>query len=198
MKNRVDDMYESLRAQIEENFLLICEEIQKIYSNEYQKIWMEIASKLTELFLATVTLQQNKKKGEIKYIYIQYLHSSLNTGKWGYRIEVFDEKFYLSKEEICVYYYPEFLYQLWEKDLMLWNQKLRPMYPRIQEYEMEKIKTEYIEYYNLICRTLFKELAILILNLSAWKQVKREKKVTILFGGYMEKGIIIHSNEIDM
>lgn len=63
MKNRVDDMYESLRAQIEENFLLICEEIQKIYSNEYQKIWMEIASKLTELFLATVTLQQNKKKG---------------------------------------------------------------------------------------------------------------------------------------
>ncbi len=63
---------------------------------------------------------------------------------------------------------------------------------------MEKIKTEYIEYYNLICRTLFKDLAILILNLSAWKQVKREKKVTILFGGYMEKGIIIHSNEIDM
>ena len=197
MEERVENMYKSIRIQIEENFVLICKEIQEIYNNEYPKIWGEIASILTELFLATVKLQLDKKKEEIEYIYIQYLHSSLNTGRWGYRIEVFDEKFYLSKEEICAYYYPEFLYPVWEKDLNMWTQKLRSMYPRIQAYEMEKIKTEYIEYYNLICRTLFKELAILIINLSAWKQVKKGKEVTILFGGYMEKGTIIYSDKIN-
>lgn len=195
METRLEEITIYLKAPMEERFYLSCGRIEQMYNMQYQKIWDSLKKMFTSLFMKTIHAQAEGKKEAIHYLAIQYLHSSLCIGTWGYRIETFDADLYLNEYETEEYYYPYFLYSFWEEDIEFLHNVLKKEYIRIQAYEIEEIKTNYILYYNGIFKNLLKELIPKIFKIPLWDEVKKESNVKIIFGEYMGTGELIKTEE---
>lgn len=84
----VDEMYKADKAAIEENLILA-----------FEKVCSQ-----------TITLQEKQVKGEIKYIYISLLRTSIFENKGEYRIDLYDENWFLDKEENSINIDLNFIY----------------------------------------------------------------------------------------
>lgn len=189
------------------------EEVLKEFKNKYvDDMWVndfikndefyiankeEIDSKLRQKFdflcKKCIEMQNSNLKGEVNYIYFSLLRTSILEGKGEFRIDFYDENWFLDKEECSDNIELDFLYNtLFELESTLKSKKIE--YGRtITEMDVEYIILDEADKYHILCGEFLKDMVKeQFINLPSYKEMKKSSNLKILVGEFMDETEIIY------
>ena len=166
---------------------------KKIEKNE-KVIKNEILLNFNKVCENAKNLQNQNLKKEIKFIYISFLRTSLLENKGIWRIDLFDENWFLDKEECFINLDFSFIYEdLF--DFIEGLQEKKKEYGRsITEMDIEKIKLqEGDKYHNLIMRFFENKINELI-ECENFKEMNKHNELMIFTGEYMDEVELLYES----
>lgn len=187
--NREKEILEYITPFFEKRFFYSCKIIQKEFSRN-NKNKLDILKIINEKI---ILLQKEQNKRKIGYLYISYLRSSLLTQTYDFRIDFYDKNFYLDENPIYTYIPLDFIFSYYNNDIFYLIENMKKAFIRLQQYEIELVQKKYAFYYYKISAKFFADLADEIFNMSSFFELQMEKEVKVIFGEYMDKGILLYN-----
>lgn len=165
----------------------------EFYKSNKEEIDSKLRQKFELLCNKCIEMQNNNLKGEVSYIYFSSLRTSILEGKGEFRIDFYDENWFLDKEECSNNIELDFLYiTLFELESTLKSKKIE--YGRtITEMDVEYIILDEADKYHILCGEFLKDMVKeKFINLSSYKEMKRSSNLKILVGEFMDEAEIIY------
>ncbi|OCA96886.1 hypothetical protein [Clostridium beijerinckii] len=166
-----DEIYKSDKEAIEENLMISFEDICK---------------KATEL-------QKNKVKGEIKYIYFSLLRTKILEYEGEYRVDLYDENWFLDKKETSTNLDLNFLYvPLF--DFIRELKEKKKMYGRtITDMDVENIMLGEVNKFHVLAVEFLRNTVEKFVTTPAYDEMEKADDIKILAGEYMDEAEIIYT-----
>lgn len=180
-----------LQSYMEECFLKSCQYVQAEMDTYADKTWKELRDTIYGILLEAGILQKQNKKGDIQYLAFHFMQYGMYMDKLEMRIEVLDDRFYLDEEEAAGYYRPAFLLNRYLADLDFLYRKAGESFIRLQDYELEKVKEEYANFFSAILFQMMKGLSGLIMELVKESGIRITDRFMMIYGEYMECAVIL-------
>ncbi len=136
-----------------------------------------------------------KENKSVIYIVFSVLESSILTKSYELQIAFYDEKIYLDENAVYVYWTPYFLFRHVDDDMLLLRKKASETVIRIREYELERIRRQYVVNHYFQVSVLLKNALPAILNSEKKDCMVFGEKVSVLYGRYMERPMLIYNLE---
>lgn len=165
------------------------------HSKEIVHTFLEAFKEVVE---QTTILQDEKKKGKVKYILFSHLYSSIFLQRYLIRIDFMDHAFYSDPSQTVSYWDARDIYQLFEGDVEAIREELGKNFLRIREYEADYIRYAYAPYYHGLTKAFLQAMLEEALPESNFlpQQGRLESRTRILFGEYMgEADVLFHLGE---
>lgn len=189
------DIKDYLNGYTENIFENACRNIQKDWAKEKEQIREEVVQCIKKVWKKTVSQQDCNGKGIVKYWIISIQRSSLLHDEIAFRVETFDDGFYLDGAEAAEEYQPEFLKVYWSHDLEQLSSLLKKRFVRIQKYQYDIIREVYSLYYYAVIYQLLKVVLKRILEEVCVDKERISKDYKVIFGYYMGQGTILYEGE---
>ena len=189
--DRREDIIQFIRPHMEERFQESCREIQKKLEEHGSVMWNEVRELIQEILENTVNMQERNRKGKIAYFVCSFLQSGVYLNRLLLRMETLDEGFYLDKQEIVDYYFPQLLQDNYLEDLGFLNQKVYGEFARVQNHELDEISKVYTEYYNALMFKIVQDLSSLIMRTVMESEVSLSDDFQIIYGEYMGSATVL-------
>lgn len=123
---------------------------------------------------------------------ISYLQNSVLTGSYELRIDLYDKEFYLDSAECCTYWKPEFITRYLLKDVEHFKNVIRFKVPQIRGYEIQQFIDGYLLNYMYLLAQFFQQILPQVLDKTKTLfQEVAEENMSVIFGEYMGKGIVV-------
>lgn len=168
--------------------------IQERLDGSKEELKEKIIYKFKEACNKAKVQQEENLKNEIKYIYISYLRTSLLQNLSLYRIDLYDDKWYLDKEECYVNIDLSVIYESLfkhEKEL----QERKKEYSRtITEMDVEKIKLQESDKYHEIGIKFLDSIINDLVECNEYKEIKKSEEIIIFAGEYRDEAVILYKN----
>ena len=167
-------------------------ELMKNYKDEETDILAGLEERLGEVFQKAQQMQKADRKGKICTMGISYLQSSVLTGNYELRIDLYDKEFYLDSAECCTYWNPAFITEYIQKDIKYSKYNIHGKVPQIRTYEIQEFMDGYIINYLYLLAQFLEQIMpqILCKIRPAFREVM-DDGMHVIFGEYMGKGMII-------
>lgn len=172
----VDEMYKSDKAAIEENLIKTFEEVCK----------------------QTIALQEKQLKGEIKYIYISLLRTSIIENKGEYRIDLYDENWFLDKEEDSINIDLDFIYVPLFDFVKELKEKKNQYGRTITDMDIEDIMLREVYKFHVLAMEFIKGIVEKFTTTPSYENMKKTKDIAILAGEYMDEAEIIYPLQLSI
>lgn len=184
-KERVLDEFKLkyVEGHFYENSLKIYED----FENQKKIINEDILSKFKEGCRKALEFQKSGLKGEIKYIYFSYLRTSIMEDKSTYRIDFFNDKWFMDKEECSMDFNMDFVYKPLFNHMEELNIKKSEYGRTITEMDIEKIKLKEADRYNSIALNILNNMVEEFINSNEYKEMKKCDEIHIFAGEYMDE-----------
>lgn len=192
MTERQQQIMEIGKGMMEPIFMGQLPELIKNYKDRETEILEELEEKLQEIFLKAQQMQNVNRKGKICTMGISFLQSSVLTGSYELRIDVYDKEFYLDSVECCTYWKPEFITGYLLKDAEYFKNRIRFKVSQIKTYEIQQFIDGYLLNYMYLLVQFFKQILPQVLErIKILFEEVVEENLTVIFGEYMGKGIVV-------
>ena len=177
---------------MEPRFMGQLPELMKNYKAEETEIIAGLQEKLQEVFQKAQQMQKVDRKGKICTMGVSYLQSSVLTGSYDLRIDLYDKEFYLDSAECCTYWKPAFITEYIQKDIKYFKYNIHGKVPQIRTYEIQEFMDGYIINYLYLLAQFLEQIMpqILCKVRPAFREVM-DDGMHVIFGEYMGKGMII-------
>lgn len=177
---------------MEPRFMGQLPELMKNYKDEETDILEGLEERIGEVFQKAQQMQNADRKGKICTMGISCLQSSVLTGSYEMRIDLYDKEFYLDKAECCTYWKPEFITKYLLKDVEYFKNEIRFKVPQIKSYEIQQFIDGYLLNYMYLLVQFFQQILPQVLaKAKTLFQEVAEENMTVIFGEYMGKGIVV-------
>lgn len=189
-KEKIMDEFKTkyVEGRFEEEYPKIQEKLNK----DKEVIKEEIITKFKEVCNKAKNMQEENLKNQIQYIYISYLRTSLMQNTGIYRIDLYDDKWFLDKEECSVDIDLRCIYN----SLFVHAEELqdrKKAYGRtITEMDVEKIKLKEGDKYHKIGIDIFKTLVSDLVKCEEYKEMKKSEEICIFAGEYRDEAVLIY------
>lgn len=190
--DRRNQISQFLQPYMESCFQKSCEIIQSQIESNYYEIWCELKNEILICLKNTDDMQKKQNKGGLQYLVFSILKYGMYLDSLEMRIDAFDDSFYLDEQEAASYYHPIFLRDRLVEDLNFLCKKVKENFIRLQNYEFLDIKREYADFYYAILFRMLESMAGVIVDTVMDSGVNVTADFKIIFGGYMEKGVVIY------
>lgn len=192
MTERQQQILEIGKEMMEPIFMGQLPELMKNYKAEETEILTGLEERLQEVFHKAQQMQKADRKGKICTMGISYLQSSVLTGSYELRIDLYDKEFYLDSAECCTYWKPEFITSYLLKDVEYFKNEIRFKVPQIKAYEIQQFIDGYLLNYMYLLVQFFQQIMPQFLNKTKMSfQEVAEESMKVIFGEYMGKGIVV-------
>lgn len=195
MGTRQEEMQKLAKQYLEERFITNLPKILEDYKCHKELLYEQFVHILEDLRKKAEDLYTSGKKGKIQYIVISYLLSGVLTGKYDFKIDLFDEQFYLDEVELSDYWNYPYLFFCYEQDINQFEHYIRKRMIRIQKWEIQKIALQYFNDYLLLVIPLFREFVARIQKEQGFFWFSEEEDLQVSFGGYLDKGMILYGEK---
>lgn len=168
-------------------------ENDEFYRNNKEEIDSKLRMQFESVCKKCIDLQEENLKGEIHYIYFSLLRTSILEGKGEFRIDFYDENWFLDKEECSINMDLSFLYQtLFEMESSLKSKKME--YGRdITDMDIEDIIMDEADKYHILCAEFLKEIINeQFINIDSYKEINKGSNLKILVGEFMDDVEIVY------
>jgi len=166
----VDEMYKGDKAAIEENLSLSFDKVCK----------------------QAIVFQGKQLKGEIKYIYISLLRTSILENKGEYRIDLYDENWFLDKEETNINIDLNFIYVPLFDFIKELKEKKKEYGRTITDMDIENIMLREVYKFHVLALEFLKGLIENFIKISSYEEMEKAEDIRILAGEYMDEAEIIY------
>lgn len=166
--------------------------IDKRYYENKHNIKENLLGAFDSLCKNAVTLQELEKKGPIKYIYFSFLRTSIMQNTSLYRLDAYDEKWFLDKEECTASFEVDFIFNsLFQHMEELENKKME--YGRqITSMDIERIKLLEAPKYHIMTVEFIRSLVQHLVEIESYKKMLKSKDICIMAGEYMDASEILY------
>lgn len=163
----------------------------------YAKNKASIEKELTDAFVKVChqaqLLQQQQRKGSIHYIYFSFLRTSILENKSIYRIDFYDENWFLDNEECCGHWDVDFIYHSLFQHMRELEEKRKAYARKVTAMDIEHFKLFEAFKYNMLVIEFIREQLPALLEQEAFKGVKCSEELHILAGEYMDQSEILYA-----
>lgn len=188
-------MFEFKTKYVEGHFQEQFPKIQEKINKNKETLKEGIISRFKEVCCKAINMQEQALKNEIKYIHISFLRTSLMESSGIYRIDLYDDKWFLDKEDCSVNIDLSLIYEsLFEHMKKLMERKME--FGRIiTEMDIEKLVLKEADKYHKIGIDIFKSLVSDLEKCHKYEEMKKSKEISILAGEYRDEAEIIYTLE---
>jgi len=172
------------------------EEIRSIderYKNDKENIEGELIASFEKLCENAISLQKDGTKGNINYVYISFLRTSIMNNTCTYRLDAYDENWFLDKEECYSLWKPSFIYTSLFSHMEILEEKKIEYGRAITSMDLEKIKFFEAERYHILTVEFIREIMPKLIENPLFKKMGKTESISILIGEYMDKSEILYS-----
>ncbi|WP_252244582.1 MULTISPECIES: hypothetical protein [unclassified Clostridium] len=169
--------------------------IDEFYRNNKEDIDSELIKRFDSVCEKCIDMQKNNLKGKVTYIYFSLLRTSIIEAKGEFRIDLYDENWFLDKQESSISIKLDFLYSsLFEMKSNLKSRKIE--YGRtITDMDIEHIILDEADKYHILAVEFLKELVSKFIESDSYKEMKKSSNIKILAGELMDSSEIIYEND---
>lgn len=171
------------------------EELKKIlekYNKDRESIKENLNLKFQSLCQEAILFQEKDLKGEIKYIYFSMLRTKLLENKGQWRIDLYDEKWFLDKEECSINIDLDFIYEPLFNHMKELSVKKKEFGGTVKEKDIEAIKLKEADKYHSLALNIIRETLQSFLECTSYKEMKKKEDIAIMAGEYMDAAIQIN------
>lgn len=173
----------------------------KNISNRYLGSQDEIEGELIDIFdklcRRTKELQEKGLKNKVKYIYFSILRTKIMENKGVYRIECYDEDWYLDEVEVYELWNPDFIYKSLFDHMEELEEEKKKYLRKITSMDIEKIKQVEASKYHILACEMIRDIVEKLIELESFKEIVEESGYLILFGEYKGDSELIYQKESD-
>jgi len=176
-------------------------EVSKIYerfngNKEERKdnIKEEIINNFKKLCSYSIELQKKGLKGVIQFIHISYLRTSLMENRGIYRIDIYDDRWFVDKEECYTNLNLDFIFQSLFSHISELEQHKKEYGRTITEMDIERIKLKEADKYNDLAIKIFKSMIDDFIECDEYKDMKKHEEIMILAGEYKDEAILLYES----
>jgi hypothetical protein len=192
---------EKVLKEFEEKYVTdtYVDEFEKIienYKTDRESIKEILISKFNSVCKEAILLQEKELKGEIRYIYFSMLRTRLLEDKGQWRIDLYDEKWFLDKEECQVYIDLDFIYEPLFNHMKELSGKKKEYDGIIKEKDIESIKLREANKYHVLALNVIRDIMQSFLECESYKEMKKKEDIVIMAGEYMDASITIYSKNL--
>lgn len=170
-------------------------EIDERYKKNITTIDEELTSKFDSICRSGIDLQEQGLKGDIKYIYFSLLRTSLLKNKGEFRIDLYDEKWFLDKSECSIKINLDFIYDSLFKHMEELKENKKKNIRGIRDMEIESIMLKEADKYHVLAIEFFKNSIEKLLEIPSYKELKKIEDIRIMAGEYMDAAEIIYPEQ---
>ena len=185
--DRDKQLEEIAKEYLQQRYSVVLQEIERYYQSQKGEIMEQLACKLRK------GLEDCKKKNKsVIYIIFSILESSILTKSYELQIALCDERLYLDENAVYVYWTPSFLFEHVEEDMLLFHKKASQTVIRIREYEVERVRKQYVVNHYFQVSVLLRDMIPAILSYEKADCAVLGPTTSILFGKYMERPMLLY------
>ncbi|WP_202113494.1 hypothetical protein [Paenibacillus sp. MMS18-CY102] len=168
-----------------------------LIESEYERRQAEIESAFLAAFdeacKQSAMLQQTGGKGKAVYIYISLLRTQVMEGRAGYRIEVYDENWFMDRQDCAGVWEADFIFQPLFARMEALKGQLGQYARKVTVMDIDQmIQLELITYHTLTIE-LLKEMVPRLLPRSEWfESMVRSDALKILAGEYRDASELLY------
>lgn len=166
------------------------------YMKHKEKIEEDLASTFNSVCKEAILLQEKQLKGEIKYIYFSMLRTMILENKGSWRIDLYDENWFLDKEECSINIDLNFIYEPLFNHMEELLTKRKQYGRTIKENDIQLIKQKEANAYHCFALYVIKDLLKIFLEDLAYKEMKKKEDIAIMAGEYMDAAVTIYSKKL--
>lgn len=162
------------------------------YTENKEKIKENLSAAFNSVCKEAILLQEKQLKGEIKYIYFSMLRTMLLENKGSWRIDLYDENWFLDKEECSINIDLNFIYEPLFNHMKELLTKKNEYGRTIKENDIHLIKQKEANTYHCFVLSVITDLLKIFLEDLAYKEMEKKEDIVIMSGEYMDAAIKIH------
>ncbi len=163
------------------------------YKTSREKIKENLTSKFNSVCKEAISLQEKELKGEIRYIYFSMLRTKILENKGEWRIDLYDEKWFLEKEECSINIDLEFIYEPLFNHIKELLEKKKEYGRIIKERDIEAMKLKEANKYHILAANVVIQMLQSFFECTSYNEMKKKEDLKIMVGEYMEASVMIYS-----
>ncbi|OOM07384.1 hypothetical protein [Clostridium saccharobutylicum] len=167
-------------------------EVDEMYKSDKAAIEEKLISTFEEVCNKAVQLQEKRLKGEIKYVYISLLRTSILENKGEYRIDLYDENWFLDKQETSVNIDLNFVYVPLFDFINELKEKKHEYGRTITDMDIESIVLREILKFHILVVEFLRDIVKKFITVPSYENMKKSSDIKILAGEYMDEAEIIY------
>ena len=145
-----------------------------------------------------ITLHNQNAKGNIKYIYFSFLRTSIMEDTAFYRIDAYDEKWFLDKEECFAMWDAEFIFRNLFDHMKETKTKTGGYARKITPIDIEEIKQCEALKYHTLTMEFIKEMIPMLIECTPYKDMAKAPDINILAGEFMDRSEVVYKAVNDL
>lgn len=190
--NKEKIMDEFKTKYVEGRFYEESPKIYEMFENNKKSIIEELIFTFKEVCKKAINMQEQDLKNDIKYIYISYLRTSLMQNSGIYRIDFYDDKWFLDKEECFVNIDLSFIYEPLFNHASELQEKRKEYGRTITEMDIEKIMLKEGDKYHRLGIKILESIVNDFVECDEYKEMKKNDEISILAGEYYDEAVLIY------
>lgn len=167
-------------------------EIDKRYKQNKENIENELISAFELVCEKSLKLQNQGEKGDIKYIYISFLRTSIIDNKSFYRMDTYDENWFLDKKECFSLWNSDFIFASLFNHTKDLEHKKADYFGKITSMDIDRIKFLESTKYHVLAIEFIRNLILIFTENSKYKEMGKTHDICILAGEYMDQSEILY------
>ncbi len=168
------------------------EELLQAYKKDEEIILGTFQNALEELYFKAKEMQFIGKKDSLSSLGVCYCLSSVYTGNYEVRIDLYNEEFYLDESECCVYWEPDFIVSYLVKDMEYFRKTIKQKIPQIKIYEEQQFMTGYMRNYMYVLLEFLRQKMPNASEQMHKHGIRISEDFQVFFGEYMGRYVVIN------
>lgn len=185
---REEEIKEIIKEETEERIQEIKELLKSQYEKNNERYILNFKEVVKKGLCEAEKRRKENKKGEIKYIYVNCLRTSIETKEYEYLIRIMDEEQYTDTEVVEVTYVPEYIPELIKKDEEYFEKLIMKKVIRAKKYEVKDFLREYI--WKIYIKPIPEEIKYVLSNMNELEEfniVEHSEKIRVSYGELFER-----------
>lgn len=164
-----------------------------------EKTVESLAAALSRICHKAYELQQTGNKGSVAYLCISFLRTNILEGDWQYRLDLYDEKFYLDSIECVENWELEFVWNHLKQRMSQLRETIRhSLYAnKVRDCHVNQIKLHMAEQYQPAAILLTKLLLPEVIERFDDAGVSKMPIITIRMGEYLDHSVPLYEIRCD-
>ncbi|NRT72218.1 hypothetical protein [Clostridium beijerinckii] len=193
--NKEEILNEFLEKYVGDRWNSEFDRIGEIYINNKASIHDDLKSKFATVCKSGTSHQEQGLKGEIKYIYFSLLRTSLLENKGEFRVDLYDERWFLDKVECSVNINLDFIYNSLFEHMEELKEKKKEYGRTITDMDIEEIMFLESNLYHILSVEFLRNVIEELLEVSSYKELKKSEDIKIMAGEFRGEADFIYPKE---